>query len=217
MAIQRCKNGHYYNTDESQNCPYCTGESPIGKTIPLDGNAGNVPNGNVAPSGFGATVDLTQVPRNIGSVSIGVTQPVTGVPANNSMGQTITLGRPEGSDVLPVKGWLVVIEGPKCGQDFRIHTGDNSIGRDKSNAVALDFDASVSREKICSINYDERNNVFHIVKVGETINNIYVNNEALLVPRKLEDYDVIEVGETKLVFRSFCNTQFNYAPAAKKE
>ena len=217
MAIERCNNGHYYNNSESASCPYCSGASAIGQTIPLGGgvmdapdNAWNntVPVANEMPQqGFGETEYLDAKPTvtPYAAAPISATEFVS----NPEYGQSVFMDDKKNSDVKPVRGWLVVVDGEKLGMDFRIHTGKNSLGRGKSNDICFDFDQTISKEKACLIVYDDRNNAFYL-QGGESTNNVYVNNEILLQPRKIVDNDIIEVGQTKLVFRALCNEQFNY-------
>ncbi|MBO5035891.1 MAG: FHA domain-containing protein [Clostridia bacterium] len=198
MAIQRCKNGHYYNDSESPNCPYCSGESSIGKTIPLGEDV----------NGQSTAFDPTELLTDTNHGDIPNTRPV-GPTMPPEDGHTTILDPNKNSEIKPVRGWLVVIEGQKLGLDFRIHTGKNTIGRKSSNDICINFDDTVSGERACFVIYDEKNNAFHLM-AGESTNNIYVNNEILLIPRRLVDNDIIEIGQTKLIFRSLCNDQFNY-------
>lgn len=202
MGFKQCSKGHYYDDKEAM-CPVCSGQQPIGVTIPLNADANFDPS---AVGGLGATEILKTVGFATPSENIGKTEPITG----DSFGRTEFVSSSKNSDVLPVSGWLVVIEGKKCGLDFRIHTGDNTIGRSSSNAICMDFDNAISKEKACLVNYDERHNSFYIIKGDTSTNNIYVNDEILLAPKKLNDNDIIEIGETKLIFRALCNDQFKY-------
>lgn len=197
MAIQRCKNGHYYNDAEAENCPYCTGTSSIGTTIPL-----GAPNGQDV--GVGKTLPLNyDLPLE--NNDLNPTRP----PVSGPYGPTTMIDENKTSEIDPVRGWIVVIQGEKVGLDFRIHSGKNTIGRAKTNDICIDFDATISKEKACFIIYDQKNNEFYLM-AGESTNNIYVNTQLLLIPRKLCDNDILEIGKTKLVFRSLCNEQFTY-------
>lgn len=217
MALKQCNNGHYYNDSESATCPYCSGKSSLGKTIPLDAEKNN------SNDTLGKTIPLDANTNNNAFAQTEMLDTVNpnGVNANSNFGPTKApeddskfsstqfIDTDKNSNILPVRGWLVVVEGEKLGLDFRIHTGRNSIGRSKNNDVCIDFDSAISKEKACFVIYDEKHTAFHIVG-GESANNIYVNEEILLMPRQLLDNDIIEIGKTKLVFRSLCNAQFNY-------
>lgn len=190
MAMKQCANGHLYDDSKSAACPYCSGESAIGVTIPLGESA------PPAQGGIGVTIPLGHV------------APAGDTKSKDQM-VTMVLDDAKNSEVSPVRAWLVVVDGEKLGLDFAIHTGKNTVGRGKSNDVCFDFDNTVSKENNVSIIYDDRNNVFYI-QPGEGKNNVYVNNQLLLEYRQIKDYDTIEIGKTKLVFRTFCNELFNY-------
>ena len=110
---------------------------------------------------------------------------------------------------LPVRGWLVVTKGAGLGQDFRIHDAANIIGRSDWSDINLTFDGRVARESAI-VTYDDRNCKFFISCHPFTKNNVYLNKEILLAPSELHDYDVVELGETELSFRSFCGGSFDY-------
>ena len=57
---------------------------------------------------------------------------------------------------------------------------------------------------------NDKNNKFYI-QIGEhQKNNVYLNDEMLLAPMELKENDVIEMGDTKLMFRPFCNDSFRW-------
>lgn len=217
MAVVKCKNGHFYNDSETASCPYCSGAGSMGKTIPLGQTDMS---GAAANSSIGTTVEID----NVGGGQIGQTEELRdiktvsddgfGVPnttfvSNAEYGSTQFIDEKKNSEILPVRGWLVVIDGEKCGLDFRIHTGNNYVGRSPKNDICFDFDQTISKEKCCAIAYDDRSKQFFVL-LGEGTNNIYVNDKILLQPTALKDFDVLEIGKTKLVFRSLCNEQYDY-------
>ena len=198
MTLVRCENGHYFNDEESKKCPYCNGK--MGPTITL----GADPQINQDAAEFGKTLPLgTPYEKNeVGDFKS--TQP----PKEDYGGTRIKDGIAN-SEIRPVRGWLVVIKGKKMGADFRIHAGENTIGRSSSNSIHFDFDMKVASENACSIAYDERHNKFYMTK-GKSINIVYVNNEPLKESVYIKDNDIIEIGETVFIFRSLCNETFNY-------
>lgn len=198
MAIVKCENGHYYNNEESATCPYCSNNSNIGATIPLGADV-PVP----TPAAFGKTEPLQ--PANPVKGDIPSTTPVD----YSEYGSTVFKDDSKNSEINPVRGWLVVCEGKKLGCDYRIRSGMNSIGRKQGNDIVFDFDETISGIKACFVIYDERNNSFYIV-AGESKNLVYVNKKPLLRDCELVDNDIIEIGNTKLVFRSLCNSTFTY-------
>ncbi|MCR4615842.1 MAG: FHA domain-containing protein [Clostridiales bacterium] len=200
MAIQQCSNGHIYDDSKSSTCPYCSGENAISPTIALGEVATPTP-------GFDPTQVLNSVPT--GSLD---DMPVTVAPKDTPSREGVTQfgDMTMNSEVKPVRGWLVVIEGEKIGMDFRLHTARNTIGRGKKNDISFDFDPGISEVNNVSVIYDDRNNIFFIQAGENSTNNVYVNTMLLLEPKQLKDNDIIEIGSTKLIFRSLCNESFCY-------
>jgi hypothetical protein len=73
--------------------------------------------------------------------------------------------------------------------------------------VSLEDDKTVSEENHAKISYSDKNNRFIIMPADGT-NLFYVNEEEILVPTQLNAYDMIEFGETKLIFVPFCCDKF---------
>ena len=59
--------------------------------------------------------------------------------------------------VNPVTGWLVCIEGPQYGKDYKIHAGKNFIGRADNMHIQILGDNSISRINHAAIIYDSKN------------------------------------------------------------
>ncbi len=102
----------------------------------------------------------------------------------------------------PVVGWLICVDGPEKGRDFRIHSGRNFIGRDMTNDIYLTEDASISRKNEGYLIYEPRSNSF-IVMNGEGAS-IYVNDEPISEPTKIKDYDRVSIGSYVFDFIAYC-------------
>ena len=192
--MKQCSNGHLYDETKSSSCPYCSGNS-LNQTQPLNGFA--APAAPVEPeaNSFPKTQALdAQIPPT------GPIIPAYGV--TERVDET-----PEG--ICPVRGWLVVVSGPKKGLDFKIRGEKSNIGRNKKYEISVDFDRKISSEACAVIQYDMNNNIFYI-SVGGGSNSVYVNTKLLLQSTQLFDYDVIKAGDTEFVFRSLCNETFKY-------
>ena len=109
----------------------------------------------------------------------------------------------------PVVGWFVCIEGAEKGKDYRILAKNNSIGRSEKMDICIKKDDTISRENHAKIAYDEKHNTFHLIP-GDSANNIYIGEDPVYVPTKLQAKDVVELGETKLMFVPFCNDDFTW-------
>lgn len=116
----------------------------------------------------------------------------------------------------PVVGWLVCVEGPEKGKDFKIYGRNNTVGRSEKMDICIKGDPTISRENHARLAYDEKHNAFHLIP-AESTNAIYLNDEPVYVPTKLEKYDVVEFGDCKLIFVPFCNDHFTWKTGLKKE
>ncbi len=104
----------------------------------------------------------------------------------------------------PIAGWLVCTEGKERGRDYKIQSGRNFAGRAHSMDIVLSDDPMISREKHFSIAYDPHSVGFTVIAgLGDT----YVNGKRVTDPMPLSEGDVIEVGETKLVFVPYCTKE----------
>ncbi len=122
----------------------------------------------------------------------------------------------DGGELDPVVGWLVVLAGPGRGNARRLGYGQNSVGRDKSERVNLDFgDGSISRSKHAFVLYEPRKRQYFI-RPGDGANLTYLNGELLAESRPLTAIDVIEMGATKLRFVPLCGPEFDWEDQAPK-
>lgn len=109
----------------------------------------------------------------------------------------------------PVVGWLVCIKGPDRGQDYRIRSERNFIGRSKAMDICIAGDNSISRERHAAISYNPKKNSFRVTP-GESNGLVYLNGEDIETPADLNPYDLLQLGETELVFIPFCGEAFQW-------
>jgi hypothetical protein len=109
----------------------------------------------------------------------------------------------------PVVGWLVCVEGSHTGEDFRLKSGRNFIGRASGMDIPISGDNTVSREKHAVIVYEPKKRQF-LVQPGEAKELCYLNERAVLSAEELKINDTIAVGNTKLMFFPCCNEIFNW-------
>lgn len=223
MAMQQCPNGHLYDDTKNSSCPFCNGNGGANVTVPLGGvpvYGAPIQGGNAFP----ATTPLDGGMPVAPAVPV-YTPPVPPVVAEEAFPETKPISPAFGvttykdeivneSGIIEVRGWLVCIEGEKRGIDFKVRGERNSIGRGDGNDIKIDFDTTISKGVNATVSYDIKNNKFWVY-LGESKNNIYVNDQLLMTPVELKDYDVIEIGSTKLMFRSLCNDQFNWSDLKK--
>lgn len=113
------------------------------------------------------------------------------------------------SGFTPVVGWLVCIEGPDRGKDYRIRMGYNTIGRSPQNNISIAGDQKISRERHALIAFDDAECTFFVAP-GNGMNLVRVNNKLLMVPTPVEAYDIVTVGSTKLMFVPLCSDKFSW-------
>ncbi len=140
QKIISCSKGHYYDANRYDSCPYCS----TGRFSPTidpfaqlqdDGSQGDGGLSRTTDAGGEAPMDSRGSYNDHGSLgNYGNFAPTEAPPVRNrvaeSMSRTqfVDSSTPAGAPV-PVVGWLVAVEGPCRGTDYRIHTGYNYIGR----------------------------------------------------------------------------------------
>lgn len=223
----QCPKGHYYNGALHDTCPVCQEEAVGGTRQPDFGN-GTIPAGDGSLRFGGRTIPVgdqepgrgifspTLAPEETGERK-GAFSPtiapdaVTPSPEVQSaaFGETVVGEElPDGCQTEPVAGWLVCIEGPQKGKDFRIFAGYNYVGRESGDILIPD-DMQVSRQNHAMIAYDPDDDTYYVgPSVGRNL--LRVNGKKIFSAVELKSYDVISIGATKLMLISLCGEQFNW-------
>ncbi len=188
MNLTRCENGHFYDAERFPNCPYCN-QTTISTVLEHTDGAKEY-----------------TLPLEDGSSQ--VVPPVASVAPTEG----VTIGYFGAIGTEPVVGWLVAIGGAHFGTDFRLKAGRNFIGRSAGMDVALSGDPSISREKHAIILYEPKANIF-LVQPGDAKELFYLNDKVVLTATEINAYDVITLGESKLLFIPCCSEKFNWDQA----
>lgn len=209
MEIKRCERGHLYDAEINSTCPQCQEEGYAGNT-----GAGVDEFGHTEP--FMTNAGPSQLDQNM-------TMPSDQSAFHNEGGQwgsaapdvedydsvteaVITNGI---AGFTPVVGWLVSVDGPSKGTDYRIHTGYNYIGRADHSDIAIKGDQTISREKHALVGYDDREKVFFFAPSdGKSI--VRVNGKMIMSPVQLNIYDRLTIGNTELMFVPLCGDKFSW-------
>ena len=109
----------------------------------------------------------------------------------------------------PVVGWLACVAGPSRGKSYTVRGGINAIGRSERMDIVVTGDLKISAENHAKISYSEKNNRFNLLP-GEGRNIVYLNDEEVFAPMPLQAYDVIDFGETRLLFVPLCGERFTW-------
>jgi len=186
MSMKRCENGHYFDSNKYSTCPSCGIQD-------LDINATVIhrvqqPTPEIA-EGQNTRMGLASRTGSEPGVTVGVFRKKMGID--------------------PVVGWLVCIQGVDKGQDYRIKSERNAIGRSANMDICIVGDDTISREKHAYISYNPRKNSF-LLTPGESRGIVYLNDEEVAAPMTIKAFDVIELGQTKLLFVPFCGGQFQW-------
>ena len=188
MALKRCDKGHYYDPESYSSCPSCGVHDLDLQTTQPRGVHVNAADGTTQARG-----------------DAGAKQRDTGV--------TVAMVRKKtGMD--PVVGWLVCVEGPEKGRDYRIRSEKNYIGRGSNMDICISGDETISRENHAMISFNPRNLHFGIAP-GNSRGLVYLNGEEVNLPEDLKPYDMIEIGQCKLLFVAFCGEKFQWGQEDK--
>ena len=106
--ISVCAKGHKYDSDVFPSCPMCKGGYPA---VEYGNNAGKgetTPLGVSGSAGAGTTVPLTEEKSSGNVPTKGQTEPIFAAADCGRITEE------------PVAGWLVCIEGPCRGRDYRL-------------------------------------------------------------------------------------------------
>ena len=201
-----CSAGHVYDADQFASCPYCNRNT---RAIQFGAAGGYTP--TAVPGGY----DTAIPPTGGRDSTIGETVMPEAIRRrmeqerdNRTVGE---FKRKLGYE--PVVGWLVCVEGPEVGKDYRLYGRINTIGRAEDNDVVLAQEHTVSQKNHVRLAYDAKHNNYQLIP-GDGSNVTYLNDEPLYIPQRLNAYDVLEMGETKLIFVPLCNDRFRW-PTSK--
>ena len=115
----------------------------------------------------------------------------------------------ESEGVEPAVGWIVCIEGPERGRDYKLKSDKNFIGRSEEMHIHIQGDTFISRRNHAVICYNPKQRNFMLIP-GEGTGIIYANEEAVYSPTELSSYDVIEMGKSKFIFMALCGEHFEW-------
>lgn len=207
QKIISCSQGHYYDANRYTSCPYCSsgGFSPT-----VDPFAEDIQEGTQYGS-IGKTIGTTAEVEegNFGDFNPTQAPPVKArVAETMSKTQFIDSSTPAGSPV-PVVGWLVAVEGPCRGTDYRIHTGYNYIGREAGD-ICIHGDNTISAQKDANVTFVPQTKKFYIAH--EQGKNVLLVNDMPVIGGSMElhNYDLVTIGTTKLIFVGLCSEKFSW-------
>lgn len=198
MSMKRCENGHYFDSSKHTSCPSC-GVTDL--HIRPTTNKGSVPKegDNLRQERLVVVdPDLPTRPR---------AQAAT--PLERDPGATVPLVRKK-MGIDPVVGWLICIEGADRGRDYRIRSERNFIGRDHKMDICIGGDDTIARDNHAIISFNPKK-VSFLLMPGDGRGIVYLNEDEVATATELHAYDVIDLGESKLLFVPLCGEKFKWA------
>ena len=110
----------------------------------------------------------------------------------------------------PVTGWLVCIEGPSKGRDYKIMTEKNFLGRGETMDIQILGDNHIAKKNHAVFVYDtKKRKTLILPKDAQGL--VYVNDEAVYTPQELSVYDTIELGKSKFIFIPLWGENFEWS------
>ena len=109
----------------------------------------------------------------------------------------------------PVTGWIVCIDGPSKGRDYKIFTEKNFVGRSDGMDIQILGDNYIAKRNHAVFVYDPKKRKTLILP-GDSQGLVYVNDEAVYLPLELNEYDTIELGKSKFLFIPLCGENFEW-------
>ena len=183
MQTESCSNGHYYDSNKYNTCPYCDESKPT------------------LYQRIDELNEETQV------LSMSKKQEMNTEPIDSETTQMLQKTK---TKVLELVGWIVITSEEGKFKAYTISYGMNRIGRSSSNDISIENgDVSISREKHASIIYDFENNLFFIQHhEGKYLT--YLNGQMIYALTSLKAYDKIKIGRTEFVFVPLCGDDFRW-------
>ena len=218
-GFTKCEKGHFYK-EELSNCPFCpsagSGGSSEDRTKVRKTDFSS--NGDTIQSPGGGDHDKTRIMGPGGGNSTKGTEVYTGKavsassksPTNSDrtfIGGITNIGEgdekqkeaaPRASRKLV--GWLVSFTSHPMGIDYRLYEGNNTIGRDTSNSISINYDKLIS-SKHATLLFKKGK---YYLKDEMAANGSFINGEELEIgkPYTLEDGDKLKLGGTEFTFKS---------------
>lgn len=199
MIMRQCPKGHFYDQEESQECPFCEAGRLIGQVRTLE---------PLIPA-TQPVMPVTQPVVPATQAAFPATQPVE--PAQ--LPKTMPAADLEFPRTLPILsmvcGWLVCLDGSARGRDFAIRSGRNTVGYDRINDICLPRPGNVAFGSQAILIYDEPNRRF-VLQTRSSDSKISVNALPLVTPTELAAYDRITIDGAELLFIPLCSDRFSW-------
>jgi hypothetical protein len=190
MGIKKCSNGHFFDDEKYDFCPYCDEKN--------NNSNGDQRKEKKSPfSLFEKTVAKFKS-DTLDSVTVAYSQV-----SQEEKDDQLTVAKYMIDDVgAPVSGWLVCIEGREKGKSFEIRQGVNYVGRNSDMDIAFINEHSITRNKHFSLVFEPKKAETFIKPEMGTV---YLNEQFVEGAEKIKENDIISAGDMKFIFVPYCN------------
>lgn len=201
----KCKNGHTYDEKKYSHCPKCD-DNYGSETIALKSNKRFLKSN----TDFQSSTSESFYTKNNSDWNDSPDFSSVGYLDQYVEEDDKTIGvYQKAKGFNPVVGWLVCIEGASKGKDYIIRAERNFIGNNQSNDICITGDNTISAKKHAIISYNYKETTFRIMP-GDGHGIIYLNNNEVFEAEKLKRGDIIQIGQTSLIFIPLCGEDFNW-------
>ncbi len=225
MNLVKCENGHFYDEERYPSCPHCAAPAlrdnnltqPVQRTPESDAVTVALDRSEATGAMPAPPAAQAAPQQQAGSLQEAVNAAATGALNAPVLDGDKTVGffaSAIGKE--PVVGWLVCTKGEHFGEDFRLKSGRNFVGRAAGMDVPVVKDTTVSRERHAVLVYEPRGNTF-LVQPGDSKELCYLNGEVVLSPQKLAPHDRLLLGKTELMFIPCCTQSFCWETTQKED
>ena len=106
-------------------------------------------------------------------------------------------------DRRPVVGWIVCVDGPEKGRDYRIRAGKNKVGRSWKMDISIAKDRELMPSDHAVISFSSESCSFQL-EPGVPEAESFKNGKPLTQAVFIEENDRIKFGESEFVFVPYC-------------
>lgn len=207
MQLITCRNGHRYDPSLTSECPEC---AMFSSGVTLDEGTIELNHFNSRePDFIGETLDLNRSVNDTVALGDNGSQFFDGPEEYGATMAVNTAGQFVSKNEQRTTGWLVCIDGPEKGKDYRLHNDNNYIGRNTGNDVCIPADATVSASKHCVVTYDREDRMFYVgLSGGASI--VRLNGKPVLMTQELKNGDRLKIGQGTFLFVPLCGEHFEW-------
>ena len=111
--------------------------------------------------------------------------------------------------VYPVTGWIVCIEGPSKGRDYRITAEKNYLVGEEGMDMQISGGYDTAKRNHAVFVYDPQSRSTLLFQ-GNAHGLVYLNDELVYKPKALLPHDIISIGKSKFLFIPLCGEHFEW-------